>query len=128
MTPDKAQTRQFLAMLVLSVALGLVFFATANHFLAPPDCASYWAWGETLGSRLDFDFSDAYERLEMPTMYVWITDTGRLSNDWPIGSGLALMPAIPFGKAIAHAWVVLWVVAALVLWWRASSRHMASTC
>lgn len=104
--------------MIVAIAMGAAFFVAADHFLAPPDCASYWAWGDSLLRHFSFEFADSYERLEMPTLYVYLTRTGRLSNDWPMGSGLALAPAMPLGVAITHAWTVLMIVASLTLWWR----------
>lgn len=109
-----------LSSLALGLAAGGLFFLIADHFLSPPDCAFYWAWAETLARQGNFAFSDVYERLRMPTLYVWLTPSGRLSNDWPMGAGLLLLPVVMTGRAVAHAWMALWVVAALALWWRAA--------
>lgn len=111
---------RFRRHLAPAFAIAAAFFLVAHHFLSPPDCAFYWAWAETLARQGNFSFSEVYERLQMPTLYVWLTPTGRLSNDWPLGSGLLLLPVVLAGRAVAHAWIVLWVVAALAVWARSA--------
>ena len=119
MTCESGRRRTWIAVGAgLAVALAFVLFA--DPFLSPPDCAFYWAWGSSLAHRLSFDFSPVYAALEMPVHYVYITPTGRMANDWPMGAGLALIPAVLAGRVVAHAWVLAWLCGAVGLWWRAA--------
>lgn len=54
----------------------------------------------------------------MPARYCYLTETARLANDWPMGTGLLLLPASWAGTTWAHAWVVLLAAAAMAVWWR----------
>lgn len=114
-------TRGVLVPILVGLLVGALFLLVADHFLYPPDCAFYWAWAEAPLRQGNFSFSDVYERLQMPTLYVWLTDTGRLSNDWPMGTGVALLPTLVFGPAVSHAWMAFWIVIAFVLWWRGAA-------
>ncbi|MCX7017484.1 MAG: tetratricopeptide repeat protein [Candidatus Sumerlaeota bacterium] len=109
-------------MAAIAICAGIVFFLFSDPFLAPPDCASYWAWAQSLAGGLNFSFGDAYESLQMPAFYVYLTPAGRLSNDWPMGAGLALLPTAAFGRIISHAWMMLWVTAAMLIWARRNGR------
>ncbi len=91
----------------LSICLGILFLLGSNQFLAPPDCASYWAWAVTPTTTLSLNFLDIYEALEMPVRYVSLTKTGLIGNDWPPGTGLILWPVAWAGPAMAHAWLIL---------------------
>jgi hypothetical protein len=102
----------------IAAAIAAVYFLFSNHFLSPPDCASYWAWADSLLHGFNFDFQSAYARLDMPTLYCYITPAGRLSNDWPMGTGLLLLPVAWAGTAVAHAFVLLCFVGALAWWYR----------
>ncbi len=110
-SPDDGRRRWVAAAVGLVCAI--VFLFAADPFLSPPDCVSYWAWGESLLRDADLAFSNQYAMYEMPRYYVYATGTGRLANDWPAGSGYALLPALPFGRVAAQAWVCAMALAAL---------------
>lgn len=122
-TGDKRPTHSVLA--IVSAGTALLFFLIADPFLAPPDCASYWAWGHALFSQLDMDFREAYALTEMPARYVYLTGTDRLSNDWPPGSGWALGPMVLLPRILAHGWVLLLMVLPVLLWWRIAGGDRA---
>ncbi len=109
-----ADRRGYLPVLAGALAAAL-FLLFADPFLSPPDCVSYWAWGESVLRDLDLSFSNQYAIHEMPRYYVYATATGRLANDWPAGSGLALIPAMPFGRIASQAWVCILAIWALAL-------------
>lgn len=87
----------------LGAVCGLLFFVAADHFISPPDCASYWAWALAFARDFDFSFAESYAQLSMPRFYTYITATGRVANDWPMGSGIALAPVAWLGACAAHA-------------------------
>lgn len=116
---------QQLRALPAGFLFGTLFFLFANHFLSPPDCASYWAWGEALVRKFSFDFQDSYADRAMPTMYVYLTATERISNDWPMGTGLLLAPFTVLPLAFGHAWIVFVALAAGLYWWRNANASSA---
>lgn len=105
--------------LIAGLFAGVFFLLFADHFLSPPDCASYWAWAQAITSQMDFYFVPIYESLRVPAFYFYVTPTGRISNDWPIGTGMALLPVVRFGTVIAHAWILMLAAGVIALWLRA---------
>ena len=103
-----------------ALVAGACFFLFSDPFLSPPDCALYWSWAQSLFHDLDFAFWNDYAGFEVPVRYVYLTGASRISNDWPIGAGLALGPVVLLGKSIAHAWTILFCVGAMALWTRAA--------
>lgn len=86
-------------------ALFLAFLAVTfpwwlNAYLSPPDSASYYAVPQSIVRDLDLDFYNDYEKLAFESYLVYLTETGRLSNDWPVGSGIAWLPAYAAASAI----------------------------
>lgn len=100
---------------LLPILVAVAFLLFADPFLSPPDCASYWAWGESLARDGDLAFSNQYMAAEMPSLYVYLTPTGRIANDWPMGAGFALLPWMLLGKVAAQAWVFALVFGAMKL-------------
>jgi hypothetical protein len=103
---------------LLCAAAGIVFFFCADPFLSPPDCASYWAWAEAIARHLNLDFRPYYAKFDMPVFYTYLTPTERLSNDWPMGAGLMLLPTVLFGRHVSQAWLLLLVVGAMRGWYK----------
>ncbi|MBX3729000.1 MAG: tetratricopeptide repeat protein [Candidatus Sumerlaeia bacterium] len=108
--------------MAMGLLAGTLFVLCADPFLSPPDCSAYWTWAESLFRRLDFEFHEPFAWHAMPTRYTYITETGRLANDWPPGSGLLLGPWVLAGRVLAHAWVAMVALGALLLWGRAVGR------
>jgi len=79
------------AVLLAFVAVTLPLWS--NVYLSPPDSASYFSIPRTLVIRQDLDLLDDYAALQFEVYLVYRTEAGRLSNDWPIGSGVAWTPA-----------------------------------
>lgn len=102
--------------ILFGVAVAFVFFLAADSFLSPPDTAFYWYWGESLFSDLDFDFLDEFVAGQVPAHYTYITETGRLANDWPPGTGFAIGPLALLPPVFAHAWMTVLVFASLAFW------------
>lgn len=102
----------------LAAFAALAFFFFADPFLSPPDALSYWVWGESLFTDADFHFRDEYHYHQMPSLYAYVTASGRISNDWPPGTGILLGPWTLAGRIAAHAWVALLAVASLLFWIR----------
>jgi len=100
---------------LIPILVAVAFLLFADPFLSPPDCASYWAWGESLARDGDLAFSNQYAAAQMPTLYVYLTPTGRIANDWPMGAGFALLPWMLLGKVAAQAWVFALVLGAMKL-------------
>lgn len=98
---------------IAGLLAALLFLVAADPFLAPPDCAMYWAWGASLLHDGDLSFHNQFEALGVVPWYRYLTDAGRLANDWPMGSGIALVPAMALGPLAAQAWVWAIVAAAL---------------
>lgn len=112
--------------IALAAIAGLLFFFYADQFLAPPDCAFYWAWPGAIWRSFSFDFAPIYERLEMPVRYVALTATQHISNDWPPGSGFALLPIVWAGPVLAHAWTILLACFAVAYWAKCASLESLS--
>lgn len=100
---------------LIPILVAVAFLLFADPFLSPPDCASYWAWGESLVRDGDLAFSNQYAAAEMPTLYVYLTPTGRIANDWPMGAGFALLPWMLLGRVAAQAWIFALVLGAMKL-------------
>ena len=89
------------------IAILIAFFAVTfplwnNAYLAAPDSASYFSWARTLGRGLDLDFINDYAAFRYEVYQTYLSDAGRVSNDWPIGSGLAWFPAWLAADALAR--------------------------
>lgn len=84
----------------VAVAVGLVFAALSDPFLSPPDTAAYFSWGWSLATDGDFSFTNEFSAFEFPLFCVWVTAAEHVGNDWPMGSGLAWLPAM-----IPAAWI-----------------------
>ena len=88
-------------------ALLLLFFAItfplwSNAYLSPPDSASYLAVARTAVMDGSLDFRDDYEALEFEWYFYYLTDEERISNDWPVGSGVVWLPVYAVAHGVAH--------------------------
>lgn len=86
---------------ILVAFFALTFPLWSNAFLAPPDSASYLSVSRTITHGGNLDFLEDYQVLEFEWYFYYLTDQGRISNDWPIGSGLLWLPAYAAGHAMA---------------------------
>lgn len=103
--------------LVATVA-ALAFYLFSDQFLAPPDCAFYWAWADALLRSFSFEFGESFAGLQIPQWYCYVVpETGRLANDWPMGTGLMVLPVAWAGAVAAHVWILLLLGAVLHYWW-----------
>ncbi len=87
---------------VLVAFFAVTFPLWSNAYLAAPDAASYFAVPRTVFFGGNLDFTDDYEALEFSPHHFYLTDAGRLSNDWPIGSGILWLPAYGAAHIAAH--------------------------
>lgn len=114
MPPSQPPTLRAAApALAAGLLAALLFLLAADPFLAPPDCAMYWSWAASLVHDGDFAFYNQFEALGVVPWYRYVTGAGRLANDWPMGSGIALAPAVALGPLAAQAWVCMLAAAAL---------------
>lgn len=96
-------------MLIALFVLGLFGLSIAwmeNAYLSPPDSASYFSVARSLVIDRDVNFLNEYGSFAFEPNMFYLTPTGLLSNDWPVGSGMMWMPfvAAAHGLArIAHA-------------------------
>lgn len=78
---------------ILVAFFAITFPLWSNAYLAPPDAASYLAVPRSAVLGGNLDFADDYKALGFSRHHFYLTDAGRLSNDWPIGSGVLWLPA-----------------------------------
>jgi len=83
---------------VLFVLLGLSIAYMENAYLSPPDSASYFSVARSLVVDRDVSFMNEYEAFRFQPNMFYLAKTDRLSNDWPIGSGLLWLPF----EGVAH--------------------------
>ena len=94
-----------------AIATLIAFFAITfplwcNAYLSPPDSACYFSIPRSLVLAGDLDFTDDYAAMEFHTNFFYLTETGRFSNDWPVGTGVIWTPVytVAHGTAkLAHA-------------------------
>ncbi|MCC5876205.1 MAG: tetratricopeptide repeat protein [Candidatus Sumerlaeia bacterium] len=86
---------------ILVAFFAITFPLWSNAYLSPPDSASYLAVSRTIVHGGNIDFRPDYEVLEFEWYFYYLTDTGRISNDWPIGSGLLWLPAYAAARGVA---------------------------
>ncbi|MDX2176811.1 MAG: hypothetical protein SF028_10095 [Candidatus Sumerlaeia bacterium] len=123
MTPERAADWRRAAAAALAA---LLFFACANVFIAVPDTASYWSWAQSIARELDLDFANQFEEHRFRVRLMYLTPADRIANDWPIGTGLLLLPAVALGPLAAHAWIAFLGIAALALAARAAQAPPAA--
>ncbi len=92
--PEEIPSRWRWSPLAIYIAiLSVLFPLLSNAFLAPPDSAAYFAVPRTIVLGGDLDFYDEYQAFAFPENQFYVTGTGLLSNDWPMGSGAVWLPA-----------------------------------
>lgn len=88
---------------LLAAWLAVTFPLWCNAYLAPPDSACYFAVARSLVRGLDLDFRDDYATMEFTLHLTYLTPVDRLSNDWPMGSGIVWTPAYAAADLVARA-------------------------
>jgi hypothetical protein len=86
---------------LLVAFFAITFPLWSNAYLSPPDSASYLAVARTITHGGNLDFREDYQVLEFEWYFYYLTDQGRISNDWPIGSGLLWLPPYAAAHVIA---------------------------
>jgi len=74
--------------LILLLLLLILSFWMTNAYLAPPDFAAYYSYPRSILFDRDLDFSSEYEHFGYQKHMFYVTSANRLSNDWPMGTGL----------------------------------------
>lgn len=87
---------------LLLAFLAITFPLWCNAYLSPPDSASYLAVARSAVMDGDIDFYNDFESMEFERYMYYLTSAGRISNDWPVGSGVVWMPAFAVGHAVAR--------------------------
>ena len=95
--------RQFPTPAYFALFLAISFPFWCNAYLSPPDSASYLAVPRTLIFDGDLDFRADYDELEFERYLYYLTENGRISNDWPVGSGVVWLPPFLVAHGIANA-------------------------
>lgn len=88
---------------LLTAFLAVTFPLWCNAYLSPPDSASYFAVARSLVRGLDLDFRDEYAAMRFERHLVYLTAVDRLSNDWPVGSGILWTPPYAVADVVARA-------------------------
>ena len=70
------------------LALALSICWMTNVYLSPPDSASYFSVVRSMTMDGAFGFFGEFAEFQYPFNMYYLTETDRVSNDWPIGSGL----------------------------------------
>ncbi len=103
----KERARAFWETLSPTAALVFFFAVTfpfwSNAYLSAPDSGSYYAVARSMVRDADLDLANDYEALNFRSYYVYLSETDRISNDWPIGAGLVYLPGVAAGEIIARA-------------------------
>lgn len=93
--------RRFSPAVILVAFFSVTFPLWSNAYLASPDSASYRAVSRTITHGGNLDFLPDYEALEFRPYLYYLTERGRISNDWPIGSGLLWLPPYAAAHGVA---------------------------
>ncbi len=83
------------------LALALSICWMTNVYLSPPDSASYFSVVRSMTMDGAFGFFGEFAEFQYPFNMYYLTETDRVSNDWPIGSGLMWLPFFLTVHAIA---------------------------
>jgi len=78
----------------VAVGIGLAVGWFIDPFISAPDTAAYFSWGWSAATDADFSFTNEFSTFRFPRYFVWVTPTGYVANDWPIGSGMAWLPVM----------------------------------
>lgn len=88
-------------------AVVVAFFAFtfplwSNAYLSPPDSASYFCVPRSIVGAVDLDFYDDYSAFAYEYYFVYLTEKGHFSNDWPMGSGVVWLPVYAMADVTAR--------------------------
>jgi tetratricopeptide (TPR) repeat protein len=84
--------KRFPPLVILMAFFAITFPLWGNSYLTPPDSASYFAVTRSVVRHRDLDFKNDYQSLRFKFLSVYLTENGRLSNDWPMGTGGTWIP------------------------------------